>query len=226
LRCSSSYIPQGPQKFNEFKRPIIIVSAFGLWRRSKTLLLDSKPARVGSICNIYTSGCYANLGFAIQDSSASLHYVRQVVNNHHHHHHHHQPHFNTYTTTLMQTMTKEIQTEARPYMVTPTLAAWSNAIESFKRSLPAKDLKNLTSSVSPDELVAQVKKWSVQKQNRSARAMTIIEHGVARMNRFGNCIDQLCQGLPDPACFLWGSIKFVLVVSYQTSHIRCDLFTE
>lgn len=95
-------------------------------------------------------------------------------------------------------------------VTTPILVAYDDALEKFRKSLPAKDLKQLQSPVRPEELVLQLERW--ESRAKTNRAVSAVLNGVARIKRFNECVDQLAQGLPHPASLVWGSIKFVLTV--------------
>ena len=95
---------------------------------------------------------------------------------------------------------------------TPTLLAWDNALRTFKKTLPAKDLKEIQIPTKAEELIAYLKGWRWYQQGKSAKAISVVQSGVSRVQRFNDCIDVLSQGLPYPAILLWGSIRFVLKV--------------
>lgn len=95
---------------------------------------------------------------------------------------------------------------------TPTALAWENAMKSLRKSLPPKDLKQLQSPIRPEDLVDHVQAWNTSKQGRTRKSVEFMQDTVSRIQRFSGCIDQLAQGIPDPACLLWGSIRFALTV--------------
>ena len=96
---------------------------------------------------------------------------------------------------------------------TPTLLTWENALRTFKKTLPSKDLKEIEIPTKPEELISYLKGWKLYQQGKSAKAISAVQSGVSRVQRFNACLDLLSQGLPDPAALLWGSIRFVLKVS-------------
>jgi len=97
-----------------------------------------------------------------------------------------------------------------------TSITWQNALQTFKKTLPPKDVKAILVPTKPEDLIAHLKRWKQYQQGRSANALSAVESGLARIQRFNTCVDVLSQGLPDPATLLWGSIRFVLKV--------CSLF--
>lgn len=92
--------------------------------------------------------------------------------------------------------------------------AWQKAVATLKKSVPSKQLDRIQSTTKPADIVAQVKQWE-QDHSKTGRATIAkaLETCINRMERFSTAIDQLAQGSPQPACLLWGSIKFVLLVS-------------
>ena len=95
---------------------------------------------------------------------------------------------------------------------TPTLLTWENALRTFEKTLPSKDLKEIQIPTKPEELISYLKGWKLYQQGKSAKAISAVQSGVSRVERFNACLDVLSQSLPDPATLLWGSIKFVLKV--------------
>jgi hypothetical protein len=95
---------------------------------------------------------------------------------------------------------------------TPTQVAFENALRTFKKNLPPKDIKEIQVPTKPEELIAYLKGWRLYQQGKSAKAVSVVQSGVSRIQRFNACIDSLSQGLPDPATLLWGCIRFVLKV--------------
>ena len=94
-----------------------------------------------------------------------------------------------------------------------TTIAWRNALDSYRRSLSAKDFKRIMIPAGPEDVANQIEKWqSRQSASRYARVAAAVRAGLSRMQRFSASIDMLAQGSPSPGCLLWGSIKFVLTV--------------
>lgn len=95
----------------------------------------------------------------------------------------------------------------------PIIDAWKQALETYKKSLPEKDQKRIKMPTGPRDVVKDIETWQLKQSNRkSAKVATAVGSGLARLERFTDSIDMLAQGCPDPACLLWGSIKFVLTV--------------
>ncbi|KAK0506834.1 hypothetical protein JMJ35_010747 [Cladonia borealis] len=110
---------------------------------------------------------------------------------------------------------------------TPTLLTWENALRTFKKTLPSKDLKEIQMPTKPEELIFYLKGWKLYQQGKSVKAISAVQSGVARIQRFSACLDVLSQSLPDPATLLWGSIKFVLkiVQDYTEEYDKiCEAF--
>ena len=91
---------------------------------------------------------------------------------------------------------------------------WQNALSMFKKSLPVNHLNEIETRTTPGDIVVQVKEWEeLHQKGRRARLTRAFEACINRVERFSAAIDQLAQGSGEPACLLWGCIKFVLVVS-------------
>lgn len=115
-----------------------------------------------------------------------------------------------------------------PSSPTPTTLAWENAMKSLRKSLPPKDLKQLQSPIRPEDLVNYVDQWKSSKQGKTRKSVDFMQETVARIQRFSGCIDQLAQGVPDPACLLWGAVRFALTVRvcYSLRTISNDSFID
>ena len=102
---------------------------------------------------------------------------------------------------------------ASPYS-SPPMTMWENAIATYKKSLTTKDLQQLQVPTSPQDLVAYIAGWEQKrKKSKYTKIAAVLQACTSRIERFSAVIDQLAQGCPQPACLLWGSIKFVLTVS-------------
>ena len=94
-----------------------------------------------------------------------------------------------------------------------TTIAWRNALSSYRKTLSDKEFKRIMIPAGPEDVANEVEKWQCrQSATRYARVAAAVRAGLGRMERFSASIDMLAQGLPDPGCLLWGSIKFVLTV--------------
>jgi hypothetical protein len=103
-----------------------------------------------------------------------------------------------------------------PVKVTnPILAVWENALLTFAKVLPAKDLKIIQLPIKPEELMVNLEDWKSNQDGQSNKLKILAEQSLVRLQRFSACIDVLAQGLPEPAILLWGSIKFVLKVHHD-----------
>lgn len=100
---------------------------------------------------------------------------------------------------------------------TPTVLAWENAMVSLRKSLSPKDLKQIQSPIRPEDLVDHVDVWNASKNGGTRKSVNLMQDAVTRVHRFSGCIDQLVQGVPDAACLLWGSVRFVLTVRVNIS---------
>lgn len=85
-------------------------------------------------------------------------------------------------------------------------------MKSLKKSLPSKDLKQLQLPMRPEDLIDYVQAWNTSKHGKTRKSLELMQNTVSRIQRFSGCIDQLVQGIPDPASLLWGSIRFALTV--------------
>ena len=101
---------------------------------------------------------------------------------------------------------------------TATIIAWGNAMNTYRRSLPEKDLKRNFVPAKPEDVINEVEKWQRrQKKSKYCRVASGVSAGISRLQRFNHVIDMLAQGSPAPGSLLWGSIVFVLTVSGQPS---------
>ena len=97
---------------------------------------------------------------------------------------------------------------------TATIDAWQRALATFEKSLPAKHLQRIQIPTTPGDVVAQVAEWDQRhRKTRSFKVATTFQGCIRNFERFSAAIDQLAQGSPQPACLLWGCIRFVLTVS-------------
>jgi len=96
-----------------------------------------------------------------------------------------------------------------------TNIAWKRGIASYERSLLKKDVSQILDSTGPQDIVTYVEHIQRTQRNSKYRRgfLDPISACTARMQRFSSAIDMMAQGSPQPACLIWGSIKFALVVS-------------
>lgn len=100
--------------------------------------------------------------------------------------------------------------------------AWQKAVATFTKSLPPKHLQKIQSQTTPRDIVAQMKEWEqVHKKTGRATLTRAFEACINRVEKFSAAIDQLAQGSPQPACLLWGCIRFVLLVSDVSNYSHC-----
>lgn len=101
---------------------------------------------------------------------------------------------------------------------TAITVAWQKAVATLKKSVPPKHLEKIQSTTTPADIMAQMKEWE-QDHSKTGRATIakVLETCINRVEKFSTAIDQLAQGSPQPACLLWGCIRFVLLVS-DVSH--------
>ena len=97
--------------------------------------------------------------------------------------------------------------------VTATMVAFRNARDTYRKSLSEKDVKAIMIPTGPEDVVNEIEKW--QKRHVDSTVAAGVRAGLVRLQKFSASIDMLAQGAPNPACLLWGSIKFVLTVSSQ-----------
>lgn len=102
-----------------------------------------------------------------------------------------------------------------------TIEAWKSALADYKRSVPKKDYQQIQQSTSAQDVVTYVEELQRKEQHRQhASLLEIIGKHIGRFERFSQAVDMLAQGSPSPACLIWGSIKFaiVLVRGYAEEH--------
>src|SRR5436190_9238036 len=100
-----------------------------------------------------------------------------------------------------------------PAKDSPTVISWRHALETYRKCLTDKDLKQLLVPAGPEDVVATIEKWQLkQKDKKSEKIASSIRECTGRMQRFNACLDVIAQGTPQPGCLLWGSIRFVLTV--------------
>lgn len=101
---------------------------------------------------------------------------------------------------------------------TAITVAWQKAVATLKKSVPPKHLEKIQSTTTPADIMAQMKEWEQDhSKTRRATIAKVLETCINRVEKFSTAIDQLAQGSPQPACLLWGCIRFVLSVS-DVSH--------
>ena len=99
---------------------------------------------------------------------------------------------------------------------TAMMLAWEEAFRKFKASMPAKDLKYIQQPTAPEDIISRLNKWMSSKDTTSGKLASLLQERTARLQRFAGAIDQFAQGMPQPACLIWGSIRFVLTVRFHT----------
>lgn len=102
-----------------------------------------------------------------------------------------------------------------------TIQAWKSALAAYKKSIPKKDYQQIQQSTSAQDVLTYVEELQNKEQHsQHARLMGIVGKHIARFERFSQAVDMLAQGLPQPACLIWGSIKFAifLVRDYAEEH--------
>ena len=73
-----------------------------------------------------------------------------------------------------------------------TIDAWKNALASYEKSLPAKDLKQLRLSVTPEAVVLCIEEWEQKhKQSKHTKFSAAIRTCMSQIQRFSASIDQL-----------------------------------
>lgn len=95
---------------------------------------------------------------------------------------------------------------------TAMMLAWEEAFKKFKASMPAKDLKHIQQPTAPGDIISHLNKWMSSKETTSGKLASLLQDRTARLQRFAGAIDQLAQGMPQPACLIWGSMRYVLTV--------------
>ena len=97
---------------------------------------------------------------------------------------------------------------------TATSVAFQRALATIKQTLPEKVLDEILSENTPGEMVAKIQVCEQShKRTKFAKVGRSLEACISRVEQFSGAIDQLAQGSPQPACLLWGCIKFVFTVS-------------
>lgn len=103
---------------------------------------------------------------------------------------------------------------------TAIMLAWRNARDTYRKSLPDKDFKQIMIPARPDDVLREIETWqSGQVKSRYCRVADSIHTGISRLQKFDRAVDLMAQGTPAPGCLLWGSIIFVLTVSLALSII-------
>ena len=102
---------------------------------------------------------------------------------------------------------------------TATIVAFRNARDTFRKSLPEKDIKRIMIPTGPEDVVNEIDKW--HKRHSDSKVAATVRFGLSQLQRFNASIDMLAQGTPSPGCLLWGSIKFVLTVSCMLALCPC-----
>lgn len=94
----------------------------------------------------------------------------------------------------------------------PVITAWKTALVSFRKSIPKDEFEQIQQSTSPQDIVNYVE--SVQKKERGndGKTLLVIKACAHRLQKFSGALDMLAQGVPQPGCLVWGSIKFALTV--------------
>ena len=97
-----------------------------------------------------------------------------------------------------------------------TILAFRRARDTFRKSLPEKEMKKVMMPARPDDVLEEIEKWQRrQAKSKYHQIASNIRAGLSRLQKFHSAIDLLAQGSPDPATLLWGGIKFVLTVSWE-----------
>ena len=72
-----------------------------------------------------------------------------------------------------------------------TVNAWRNAGDSYRRSLPAKDLKRILVPAGPEDVLDEIEKWQQrQKKSKYFRVASGVSAGLSRLQRFSRAIDR------------------------------------
>ncbi|KAL9630975.1 MAG: hypothetical protein Q9164_006139 [Protoblastenia rupestris] len=98
-----------------------------------------------------------------------------------------------------------------------TILAFKRARDTFRKSLPEKEMKKVMMPARPDDVLEEIEKW--QRRQAKSKYHQIAFHiraGLSRLQKFHSAIDLLAQGSPDPATLLWGGIKFALTLYTET----------
>lgn len=99
--------------------------------------------------------------------------------------------------------------------------AWKSALAAYKRLVPKKDYQQILQSTSAQDVVTYVEEIQrKEQQSQHAQLLETIGKYIGRLERFSQAVGMLAQGSPYPACLIWGSIKFaiVLVRDYAEEH--------
>ena len=108
-----------------------------------------------------------------------------------------------------------------PFGSDATVQAWKSALAAYKRMVPKKDYQQIQQSTSARDVVTFMEELQMKEQHsQHARLLETVGKHIGRFERFSQAVDMLAQGLPYPACLIWGSIKFaiVLVRDYAEEH--------
>ena len=94
------------------------------------------------------------------------------------------------------------------------IIAWRSALKTYRKSLTKKDLEQIMVPAGPEDIIGELDKWErTQTQSKYAKVAVAIRGGFERSRKFIRAVDMIAQGGRGPGCLLWGSIKFILVVS-------------
>ena len=97
---------------------------------------------------------------------------------------------------------------------TAAMLAWRNALDTYRKSLPEKDFKQILIPAGPDDVLKEIQKWQErQRKSKYCKVAGGVEAGISRLHNFNRAVDLIAQGSPQPGCLVWGSIVFVLTVS-------------
>lgn len=95
-----------------------------------------------------------------------------------------------------------------------TVKVWKSALAAYKRSVPKKEYQLIQQSTNVQDIITYIEELREKEKNsQHARAMEVVGKHIGRFERFSGAVDMLAQGLPEPACLIWGSIKFAISVS-------------
>ena len=108
---------------------------------------------------------------------------------------------------------------------TATLDAWNDAIKIYTKELSKKELEQIMVPAGPEDVFDEIERWQRKQQLcKYDRVAKGIRASIDRIQRFSASIDMIVQGAKAPGCLLWGSIKFVLIVSDDsTTSAFCEL---
>ena len=97
---------------------------------------------------------------------------------------------------------------------TPTamMLAWEHALTKFEASMSANDLEQIQQSTALADIVTHLEKWTSTKETDSGKLSNLLQDRTTRVQRFAGAIDQFAQDVVQPACLIWGAIRYVLVV--------------